>query len=611
MKTETAVTLARPSVTVLATPRTDLDPIMAGIPWGESFRNGAGLNAVTGNLTGSALQPFEPVQRGGKTSVMHYEFVSNQSEYEREISASTSGKYNIEGIDVSASASYLTKIKYSETSVTLIAKYRSEFAEYALADKYNLTTEAARLMESDPAKFRAAFGDYFLAGAKSGSWFTATYVCSSSDASNMQEFKASFALDAPKVFSAEGAASFKEKAEKLNISVAYDVFAYGHTGTLPPKPKTPDEVIAVLDWFQQHESPVAVRGYLEHYSVLNPLYPSWIDVDPAAFVELQVLYNAYWRLIDRYESCPPAYRAQLQTQFIQVTSDVRANRSRLVDDAEKRKQCARDVTLLLQVFDAVFDRQDFYYAVQKSAKKEPGRDQRIDETGGVQSWLYGFSTYSKSSAVLIQSVVQRYSDSWHIGWRETTLQFGPDQTKLLVGWQVISNWNDGTNGGWWKTTDQIILQNQGGVHVKSLYDRGCDWTVVYYFVESKDYLFGDRATLAPTPEQASGMPAIPNTVVNIPPDGRIYNLGLVPGNLHVYDTNMPPAAQTQYELTIVNVNYWNAVIQPGHTDTYPANNNASYIRNIGPSRLQVLYFPLEMNQEAGEGGMKALAEKKK
>jgi hypothetical protein len=58
-----------------------------------------------------------------------------------------------------------------------------------------------------------------------------------------------------------------------------------------------------------------------------------------------------------------------------------------------------------------------------------------------------------------------------------------------VGWQVISNWGDGPNGCWWKETNQILGSDHAAVHVKSQYDRGCDWSLRVYYVEAKDYQF--------------------------------------------------------------------------------------------------------------------------
>lgn len=80
-------------------------------------------------------------------------------------------------------------------------------------------------------------------------------------------------------------------------------------------------------------------------------------------------------------------------------------------------------------------------------------------------------------------------------------------------------------------------------------------------------------------------------VVNIPPDGRIYSLGRVPGTLHVY--NRGPNA-SMYNLTIVGVNNWqNINISVGHTNSYLANGNATYIQNLNASgTLQCLWFEL-------------------
>ncbi len=92
-------------------------------------------------------------------------------------------------------------------------------------------------------------------------------------------------------------------------------------------------------------------------------------------------------------------------------------------------------------------------------------------------------------------------------------------------------------------------------------------------------------------------------VVNIPPNNVIYALGVINGTMHVYNTNQPPAAITQYDLTIINVNHWgNVGILPGDTQSYPAGGNAVYIQNHGPSRLQALYVDPNGEQSPDEAG---------
>lgn len=99
-------------------------------------------------------------------------------------------------------------------------------------------------------------------------------------------------------------------------------------------------------------------------------------------------------------------------------------------------------------------------------------------------------------------------------------------------------------------------------------------------------------------------------VVNVPPDGRIYSLGRIVSEMHVYNTNNPPADGTRYYLTIVNVGeYPNVLIQPGHTQTYHPHGNAVYIQNNGPSRLQVLYVDQGQERTPEEAGWTVVSEK--
>jgi hypothetical protein len=136
------------------------------------------------------------------------------------------------------------------------------------------------------------------------------------------------------------------------------------------------------------------------------------------------------------------------------------------------------------------DRKEFYFKVAALVGTEPEKGKSIDETPTATKWQYGFSSYPQSQAVIICTHSLRYAEHWKIGHQEKTLEDGPDGTKLFVGWEVVSNWSDGANGEWWKAVDQILLTDHAAVHIKSDYDRGCDWTVNFYWVESKDYQFG-------------------------------------------------------------------------------------------------------------------------
>jgi hypothetical protein len=101
-----------------------------------------------------------------------------------------------------------------------------------------------------------------------------------------------------------------------------------------------------------------------------------------------------------------------------------------------------------------------------------------------------FRTYSQSNAVVIHSTQYRYNPQWEACKSQVyNFQFGPDDKYLIVGWQVVSNWQDGTNGYWGQATDQILLTDNATVHVESIIGRGCDWSLIIYYVDAKDYQF--------------------------------------------------------------------------------------------------------------------------
>ena len=486
-------------------PSSDLDAVVAGLAWRDGLRIGAGVNAVTGAIGGVAIEPPAIVDATLKRSDARFRFIRTQSEMEQEIEVSAGGKYNIYGVDLSASSSYLSKVRYSELTVTLVAAYESRYADYDVASSYALTPQAKELI-GDRARFRSLYGDYFVAGRRRGSRFIAVYTCRATSRTSLDTFSASFGGSAPNVFSAEGSTRFQKAASENHVTVDVWVGMEGFEGKQPRLPTTPAEVLDTLAWFTEHEKGVPLQALLQHYGTLDPAFSPRVDVPPLAFVELRTLYTLRWLVQERFASLPPVYADRFRRRVTELDAAVMANTHVLATDAAMRRELTNESSILLRELTDVLERQDFYFQVRECVGNEPAEGQRIDaEEGRQMVWLYGLSAYPRSAAVQIQSRVEHYAESWHIGWRERTLSFGPDQNFILVGWRVASNWTDGTNGGWWKATKRILLTSQGAVHVKSLYDRGTDWTVTYYFVNAADYQFGDRA--APAADAAASADA--------------------------------------------------------------------------------------------------------
>lgn len=481
---------------------TDLDQVITGIQWGKGYDFGKGINAVTGGLTGNALQPFTPKPRTVKSSEEHYRFIQDESDLEREIEASASGKYNIAGAEMTASTEYLSNIKFSELSVTLIAEYKSLYAGYDEGGNYQMTENAKKLI-SNPKEFRRAYGDYFIAGAQRGSLFIAVYVCQASSVESMDKFKAAFKGEAPEIFSADGSASFMQAASQNNIDLSFDLTMTGYEGTPPSGPWDPKKINEALEWFKKNEQGTYLEALLQHYSTIDSSYPRTIDIAPSVFIDLYLLYTSYWDVISLYGSCPKYYQKQYEKGYLELTSSVQANESALATDADLRIQLQEKANYLLALLGAVNARQDFFFKVKNALGNEPKEGVGTAETGGVHSWLYGYNTYPQSSDVVISSSDMKVARIGNgVGHWEYTFEFGPDQKNLIVGWEVIAYWIDGTDGEWWKSVPQILLTSQAAVHVKSQWGRGFDWGLRVYYVDAKDYQFEPSSQEGDFPTEA-------------------------------------------------------------------------------------------------------------
>lgn len=61
-----------------------------------------------------------------------------------------------------------------------------------------------------------------------------------------------------------------------------------------------------------------------------------------------------------------------------------------------------------------------------------------------------------------------------------------DHDKIIVGFQIISWWNDGTNG-WFQMRDGNVLDSEIKLDVSSYRTRGCRWEVQVWMVSKLLY----------------------------------------------------------------------------------------------------------------------------
>jgi hypothetical protein len=129
----------------------------------------------------------------------------------------------------------------------------------------------------------------------------------------------------------------------------------------------------------------------------------------------------------------------------------------------------------------------FTSKVRDAIGTEPGSGHATEDSGR-RSYFYGYNQYPRSAAVAIKMDSESYSDEWHVGYREHTFDWRHED-RMIVGWEVVSNWADGTNGFWRQDSAPILGSHRANVYVKSWYDRGCNWTLNVWWVDAKDYDF--------------------------------------------------------------------------------------------------------------------------
>jgi hypothetical protein len=476
--------------------KTTLDSVIAPIPWDESFNFGAGVDAITGDTKATALEVFTPPAAKGKNVQENYQFVQNKEDYERLIKVSVSGKYNIAGVNISGSASFTNKIEFSSTCTTLVADYQSlndSYDELADANGYKLTEKALQLMKDSSEKFRGVYGDYFIAGIKKASRFTALYKCTAKTAKELNEFIASFGVDSPGVFEVNASTEFKKAASKYGIQIDVEVHYYGISGASPVSaPWTPEKVIEALQWFKVHQEPQPVNVKLKHYNTIEPSYPLTINVSPEIFAELSFLFQQLWVITTEFNSCPRLYTDPYKEDYVYFTKSLVAAKAVLATDENLRAMFKDVANNLSEKLQDILVRQAFYFKIKD--QEEPGNAQSISASNGVRSWSYGIKSATDDAIVLSSEESNHNQKASTLAWvqRKHTFNSESKDTKsewLIVGWEVISHWTDGSNGKWKKSSNRIIGSNKASVLVESKPGRGFSWGMKVYYVNAADYRF--------------------------------------------------------------------------------------------------------------------------
>ncbi|UZN03845.1 trypsin-like serine peptidase [Cellulomonas sp. S1-8] len=461
-----------------------LDTTVVGQPWQSNLTLGAGVDAVTGQLRASAVKPFTVSSKTVVQPEYQYSFVQSESDVQSLVSASLKASYNLEGVTLSASTSFLEELSVSDLSVTLVAEVSVQQSQYSLAPSYELAVTPG-------PDFREKYGDYFVAGYRGGSSMYVVYQCRFTSSEQRTKFAASLGAEMPQVFSVDGSTSFEKIAKEHSANINIRIRAQGVSSAIPDPPVsgwTADSIVSVLvPWFNSSMAMEPLESYLQAYRLIDPSLSGEVPVSPDVFAQLGYLYNRFWVARAYVKTCPDFGRRPVEDEFAKLQKTVEANQASLPTDVAKIEQLTADTQRLLAGVSEVQNRQSFYMQAVAAAGIEPAKDHNFDADNGQVRWGYGFQRGDRPG-VSVTADTDSVEADWKIGWREHVFSYR-NSSRVLVGWDVVCN-RSSNGGDWHKVSDTIIGRNGGDVYVKSDYDRGYSWTITWYSVDASLYPVG-------------------------------------------------------------------------------------------------------------------------
>lgn len=471
---------------LMDTGQTELTPTLYDQPIPDGVHIGNGIDIVTGG-TFSSPCAFESTAGTAPSTVKERRInavIASESDYERSIAAGASGMFNLGGFQLSVSSSFRSKITYSETSMTILARCIREDNGYFELNDTTMTADAQALLAKDDGQkaFRETYGQYYIDGLRRASELNLVYTCRSTSKSSLLDFKASMHTKYKDLFSASGFLDLQSAAAQHNTWVTMDVFysALSDKAGIPQDGSPAD----YLAFFRDNYAMQPYQAKLATYPGLDRT----LDVNPSAFAKVRSLYQSAALVESRYLTCPGAYGKALFSAYTTIMDDLEQTQNSLVQDPSALASLQSKVDALSEALDRIYNRYDLFQTCVAARATEP-KVNEVVRAPHAQNFSYGITqTGEIAPGVAVSGLTTPVVTSHGIGHHTHNFALGSDSATLLVGFGV---WQERPDyGGEWKILDHpVILSNTATVQVRSEYDRAAKYTATGYWVSSADYDF--------------------------------------------------------------------------------------------------------------------------
>lgn len=462
-------------------PLTKLETII-NIPFIPGMVPGMGVEAVTGHVCSPAIVKFSPaadtITRDEEST---YDIYQSLEDFASSFETSAAGTFSLFGVDVSAKASYLKELKYQKNSLYIEATRvftfhpvgRTAFVLPSVTE-YALSNEAKQLTGE---AFRKKYGDYFVAGYISKATFRATLSFFASDSTNHKAFATEISANKPDVFSAQGRLKMSEIACKHKVEMHLHISMTGVKagGVSESAPLT--EIEPKFKMFSETAVGEPDEAVLYHLSLAGADIPASVEIDPDAMALIAELYSKSRMAPLLLNGCPAKYKQDLEKKLKDLQNTIQT----------RKDQLPKDPVLLNKVFDrfeAWWKEMQTFFAYHALYLEVLARRNQ----GGVRP-LDNHDPLVAITEVFRQQQRKPYTSP---GWQHADWAYA-DRNKTIVGYEFISK--KGHNGSI-GITDGGLLKSSMKVHSRSDYDRGINWEVVLYAVDSKWMQFPEQLAMA-------------------------------------------------------------------------------------------------------------------
>ncbi|KAF9880515.1 hypothetical protein CkaCkLH20_01557 [Colletotrichum karsti] len=512
------------------------------VKWDFDFQVGIGYHTIEGKV--SDQSPFEqsslsmPPIIGGGQSKFQFTIINDFSDVKHAMSVSLSAGVPVEGGTVDLSTSYTQSSDFSDTHKAAYLSISQMDQTTVLTADPQLTADATALLQNDPCQFDDQYGSYFVAGFISSRYIQALADFRATNAAEMSDFTAKISYAGP-IPGAGGASNppniagnnsieglntvTNDQAKNMAASASLDIKTSSVEDQITlsitaeslglknaPSTISIDELYSLCDSFNDPDNQLPVptiailrsfRSLSTQAAVPGDCGPQGTATQSAALGAVQAqMFNLPKPLAEKVT----AMSQDLASQLVTIAAMDSADPTKATELSQWDTQFAALKTEVA----AIPQRMDFMVRVNQNfgnaqsectdATGDQGPGCPIpydDDQYGIISkapyfWTWGEVT-NTNMGLAIQSelqvsddIVDRDSVSWPSRSHHSSA-FG-DPNKVIVGFEVFSDWQDFGNG-WWRLDG--LTHNSVSVQFTSDVGRDPAWRLRAWYVDASLYRF--------------------------------------------------------------------------------------------------------------------------